>query len=59
MIKRKSRYSGRNRGQSFVELAIVLPVLLFLLIGFVEVGGSYLFLSVHAGCRQGSSPFCF
>jgi len=38
MKKEKTRSSRKSRGQSFVELAIVLPVLLFLLIGFVEVG---------------------
>ena len=38
MNRKKSRASGKNSGQSFVELAIVLPLLLFLLIAFVEVG---------------------
>jgi len=53
MKKLKSRYSGRNRGQSFVELAIVLPVLLFLLIGFVEVGAViYSYLSMLDAVRE-------
>ena len=33
---KKNSTTGRMRGQSFVELAIVLPLLLFLLIAFVE-----------------------
>ena len=53
MINIKSRSSGRNRGQSFVELAIVLPVLLFLLIGFVEVGAViYSYLSMLDVARE-------
>ncbi|MGB2955061.1 MAG: TadE family protein, partial [Anaerolineales bacterium] len=53
MIKIKSRSPSRNRGQSFVELAIVLPVLLFLLIGFVEVGAViYSYLSMLDVARE-------
>jgi hypothetical protein len=53
MIKIKSRSSGRNRGQSFVELSIVLPILLFLLIGFVEVGALiYSYLSMLDVARE-------
>jgi hypothetical protein len=53
MIKIISRSSGRNRGQSFVELAIVLPLLLFLLIGFVEVGAViYNYLSMLDVARE-------
>lgn len=53
MINIKSRSSGRNRGQSFVELAIVLPVLLFLLIGFVEIGAIiYNYLSLLDVVRE-------
>ncbi len=49
----KSRFSGKSRGQSFVELAIVLPVLLFLLIGFVEVGALiYSYLSMLDVARE-------
>jgi len=49
--------SYRNRkgpsGQSFVELALVLPVLLFLLVGFVEVGGIvYNYLSLLDVARE-------
>ena len=45
--------SGRNKGQSFVELAIVLPLLLFLLIGFVEVGAIvYSYLSMLDVARE-------
>lgn len=34
-------------GQSFVELALMLPILLFLLVGFVEVGAvAYNYLSM-------------
>lgn len=53
MIKINTRSSGRNRGQSFVELAIVLPLLLFLLIGFVEVGAViYNYLSMLDVARE-------
>jgi hypothetical protein len=38
MNRKNSHPSGNSSGQSFVELAIVLPLLLFLLIAFVEVG---------------------
>jgi hypothetical protein len=48
-----SHSSGKTRGQSFVELAIVLPLLLFLLIGFVEVGGIvYTYLSMLDVARE-------
>ena len=50
---KKSEYFGRNKGQSFVELAIVLPLLLFLLIGFVEVGAIvYSYLSMLDVARE-------
>ena len=46
-------FSGKSKGQSFVELAIVLPVLLFLLIGFVEVGAIiYNYLSLLDVVRE-------
>ncbi|MCJ7716048.1 MAG: pilus assembly protein [Anaerolineales bacterium] len=49
----KTRSQGKNRGQSFVELAIVLPLLLFLLIGFVEVGAIiYNYLSLLDMVRE-------
>jgi hypothetical protein len=49
----KSRFSGKSSGQSFVELAIVLPVLLFLLIAFVEVGAViYNYLSLLDVVRE-------
>ena len=45
--------SGKNTGQSFVELAIVLPLLLFLLIAFVEVGAvTYNYLSLLDVVRE-------
>ena len=44
---------GKNTGQSFVELAIVLPLLLFLLIAFVEVGAvTYNYLSLLDVVRE-------
>ncbi len=53
MIHNKNIFSGKSKGQSFVELAIVLPVLLFLLIGFVEVGGIiYSYLSMLDVARE-------
>jgi hypothetical protein len=49
----KTGNSGKSRGQSFVELAIVLPILLFLLIGFVEVGAIvYAYLSMLDVARE-------
>ncbi len=45
--------NGIKKGQSFVELALVLPVLLFLLVGFVEVGGIiYNYLSMLDVTRE-------
>ena len=53
MIRKKSRSSGKSSGQSFVELAIVLPLLLFLLIAFVEVGAViYNYLSLLDVVRE-------
>jgi len=53
MNRLKSRFSGKSSGQSFVELAIVLPVLLFLLIAFVEVGAViYNYLSLLDVVRE-------
>ena len=49
----RSRFSGKSSGQSFVELAIVLPILLFLLIAFVEVGAViYNYLSLLDVVRE-------
>ena len=49
----KSCFRGKNKGQSFVELSIVLPLLLFLLIGFVEVGAMiYNYLSLLDVVRE-------
>lgn len=53
MKREKTRSLRKHRGQSFVELAIVLPVLLFLLIGFVEVGALiYNYLSLLDAVRE-------
>lgn len=53
MNRMKSRSSGKSSGQSFVELAIVLPLLLFLLIAFVEVGAViYNYLSLLDVVRE-------
>ena len=53
MKREKSRSSRKNKGQSFVELAIVLPLLMFLLIGFVEVGAViYTYLSMLDVARE-------
>lgn len=52
MARRKLRESSSN-GQSFVELAIVLPLLLFMLIGFVEVGALvYSYLTILDAARE-------
>jgi hypothetical protein len=53
MKKTKKDQPGRNRGQSFVELALVLPLLLFLLIAFVEIGAViYNYLSLLDVARE-------
>lgn len=53
MIGKRRRSRKKNVGQSFVELAIVLPVLLFLLIAFVEVGAViYNYLSLLDVVRE-------
>jgi hypothetical protein len=53
MKMKQTRSSSNNRGQSFVELAIVLPLLLFLLIAFVEVGAIiYDYLSLLDAVRE-------
>jgi len=52
-MRKKFRSRGKNKGQSFVELAIVLPLLLFLLIGFVEVAAViYSYLSMLDVARE-------
>ena len=49
------RLQDKNRGQSFVELALVVPVLLFLMVGFVEVGALiYNYLSLLDVAREAS-----
>lgn len=53
MILQRFREGKDKRGQSFVELALVLPVLLFLLVGFVEVGALvYTYLSMMDVTRE-------
>ncbi|MGB2965744.1 MAG: TadE family protein [Anaerolineales bacterium] len=53
MMRNTARPPANNRGQSFVELAIVLPLLLFLLVGFVEVGAIiYSYLSMLDVARE-------
>ena len=53
MIRNTASSSEKSKGQSFVELAIVLPLLLFLLIGFVEVGAIiYSYLSMLDVARE-------
>ena len=53
MIGKRRRSRRKNSGQSFVELAIVLPLLLFLLIAFVEVGAIiYNYLSLMDVVRE-------
>lgn len=52
-MSRSYRTKRQNQGQSFVELALVVPVLLFLLAGFVEVGGIiYNYLSLLDVARE-------
>jgi len=53
MIGKRIRSRKENSGQSFVELAIVLPILLFLLIAFVEIGAIiYNYLSLLDVVRE-------
>jgi hypothetical protein len=53
MIRKRWRSQAENSGQSFVELAIVLPLLLFLMIAFVEVGAIiYNYLSLLDVVRE-------
>lgn len=53
MMSQLYRNFGEKKGQSFVELAIVLPLLLFMLIGFVEVGALvYNYLSIMDAARE-------
>ena len=52
-MSKKINHTGKVKGQSFVELAIVLPLLLFLLIAFVEVGAIvYTYLSMLDVARE-------
>lgn len=52
-MSRSYRSKRKDQGQSFVELALVVPVLLFLLVGFVEVGGIvYNYLSLLDVARE-------
>ena len=49
-----TRFVGESRGQSLVETAIVLPLLLMLLIGIVDVGLSInAYLTVTNASREG------
>ncbi|HDD54910.1 MAG TPA: pilus assembly protein [Chloroflexi bacterium] len=53
MTGKRRRSEKKNSGQSFVELAIVLPLLLFLLVAFVEVGAIiYNYLSLLDVVRE-------
>jgi len=53
MDDKRKDIRGKKSGQSFVELAIVLPLLLFLLIGFVEIGAIiYNYLSLMDVVRE-------
>ncbi|MEJ2448693.1 MAG: pilus assembly protein [Anaerolineales bacterium] len=53
MDDKRKDFRGKRSGQSFVELAIVLPLLLFLLIGFVEIGAIiYNYLSLMDVVRE-------
>jgi hypothetical protein len=52
-MHKKSCFRGKNKGQSLVELSLVLPLLLFLLIAFVEVGAMiYNYLSLLDVVRE-------
>ncbi|MFL7812319.1 MAG: TadE family protein, partial [Anaerolineales bacterium] len=53
MDGKRQQTHKKSTGQSFVELAIVLPLLLFLLVGFVEVGAIiYNYLSLLDVVRE-------
>ncbi len=52
-MSRYDRKSWGRKGQSFVELAIALPLLLFMLVGFVEVGAViYNYLAILDAARE-------
>ena len=52
-MRNKSCFRGKNKGQSLVELSLVLPLLLFMLIGFVEIGAMiYNYLSLLDVVRE-------
>ena len=53
---------GRSRGQSMVELALILPVMLLLLIGALDVGRLFYYdvvvgNAVREGARQAMDPY--
>lgn len=53
MFSRAAPHHPKRKGQSFVELAIVLPLLLFMLIGFIEVGALvYGYLNLVDSARE-------
>ena len=67
MIKRKKSGSPRQRGQAMVEFAIIVPILLTVLLGIMQLGVVYnnwvtLTDAARAGarkgavCRSGCSP---
>lgn len=46
---------GKERGQSLVELAVILPLLLFLFMGMIEVGWAmHSYLTVANAAREGA-----
>jgi Flp pilus assembly protein TadG len=54
-IRREFGIVGTERGQSLLELALVLPILLLLLIGTIEVGRfSYYSILVSSAARAGA-----
>lgn len=53
--KGKTLMSGRRRGQAFVELALIMPVLLFMIAGMVEVVFAFNdYLQMLDGARNGA-----
>lgn len=55
MMKVASYFKNKNKGQSFVELAIVISVLLFLVLGMVEFGNLLnQYINLVDGAREGA-----
>ena len=46
---------ARHTGQALVELALILPIMLFLLLGALDLGRVF-YANITSQCRQGGGP---